>query len=377
MLISPHNPRTLYYGGNHLFRSVDRGETWQIISPDLTRGQPGKSANEGHTLHAVAESPILVGVLYVGSDDGRIHMSKDGGMKWVELTDRVPGVTPNGTISRLECSRFDAGTVYLSIDRHRNDDRTPYLFKSTDFGQTWSPIVNNLPRENPVTVVREDPVNKDLLYVGTEKGMFFSLDGGQSWKRLGKGMPNVRVDDLAVHPRDRELVIGTHGRGVWIMDVAPLQQLTRSVLEKDVALLEPKPGWAYRNRKGMNWGGTHTFLGSNPEYGAPIYYYNSAPLAEQPSVAVLDVQGKVLFEVKGAKEPGMHRVVWAFGPGGGGKGKGGKGMGGGGGKGKGAGGGGGFGGFGGLTIATGEYVVELRVAPDRVLRQRLKVEAEQ
>jgi photosystem II stability/assembly factor-like uncharacterized protein len=375
MLISPHNPRTLYYGGNHLFRSVDRGDTWQIISPDLTRGKPGPSKNAGHTLHAVAESPVLVGVLYAGTDDGRIHMTKDGGAKWVELTDRIPGVTPNGTITRLECSRFEAGTVYLSIDRHRNDDHTPYLFKSTDFGQTWSPIVNNLPPENPIYVIREDPHNKDLLYVGTEKGMFCSFDGGQSWKRLGNGMPKVRVDDLAVHPRDRDLVIGTHGRGVWIMDVGPLAQLTKAVQDKDVVLLEPKPGWAYRSRKGMNWGGTHTFLGSNPDYGAALYYYVNTPLAELPTVTVVDVQGKVVFEAKGSKEPGVHRVLWPFGLGGGGKGKGKGGAASF--KGKGGGGGGFGGGLGGQPIATGEYVVELRLAPDRILRQRLKVEGEQ
>jgi photosystem II stability/assembly factor-like uncharacterized protein len=374
MLISPHNPRTLYYGGNHLFRSVDRGDTWQIISADLTRGKPGPSKDSGHTLSTIAESPVLVGVVYVGTDDGRLHMTKDGGAKWVELTDRVPTVPPDGTISRLECSRFDAGTVYLSIDRHRNDDRSPYLYKSTDFGQTWTPIVNNLPRENPVYVVREDPTNKDLLYVGTEKGMFFSLDGGQSWKRLGIGMPKVRVDDLAVHPRDRELVIGTHGRGVWIMDIAPLQQLKRATLDMQVALLAPRDAWAYRTRKGTNWGGTHTFQGTNPEYGAPIYYYVNAPLETEPTVAVVDVQGKTLFEKKGAKEAGLHRVVWPFGPGGGG-GKGGKG---GGGKGKGGGGfGGGFpGAFGGQPLSPGDYVVELRLGPDRVLRHRLKVEGE-
>jgi photosystem II stability/assembly factor-like uncharacterized protein len=369
MLISPHNSRTLYYGGNHLFRSVDRGDTWQIISPDLTLGKPGPNKNEGHTLHAVAESPLLVGVLYVGSDDGRIHMSKDGGAKWLELTDRIPSVPPDGTISRIECSRFDAGTVYMSIDRHRNDDRAPYLFRSTDYGMTWTSIAGNLPAENPVYVVREDPINKDLLYVGTEKGMLFSLDGGQNWKRLGNGMPKARVDDLAVHPRDRELVIGTHGRGVWIMDVAPLQQLTRLVLDKDVVLLAPRSAWAYRTKRGMNWGGTHTFLGTNPEYGAPIYYYVNSPLTDAPTLIVRDVQGNVLFEEKVSKEPGMHRIVWPI-RAGGGKGKG-----------KGGGGAGGFGGggFGGAQqpISTAEYVVELRVDANRTLKQRLRVEGEQ
>lgn len=226
IVISPHNPRTIYYGGNVVFRSLDRGDTWLLASADLTRGQEGMSSY-GHTLTALAESPLKAGLLYAGSDDGLVHVSRDGGEHWLNVSDRLPDVPANRWITRIQCSPFAEGTAYLSLDRHRNDDRKPYVFKTEDGGKSWKSITANLPAEGSVHVIRADPRNRDLLFVGTEFGLFMSQDAGGSWHRFGKGLPTVAVHDLAIHPRDRELVIATHGRGIYIVDIAPLEQKIR------------------------------------------------------------------------------------------------------------------------------------------------------
>src|SRR5262249_18069321 len=160
-------------------------------------------------------------------DDGRLHVTANDGGKWSDLTAKLPGVPTTRWVTRVECSRFAEGTAYVTIDRHRHDDRAPYVFKTTDHGATCQSLAANLPRGGPVHVIREDPRNRTLLYLGTEFALFFSLDGGKQWRRLLGGFPTVAVHDLVVHPRDRELVIATHGRGVYVLDVAPLQELTR------------------------------------------------------------------------------------------------------------------------------------------------------
>jgi photosystem II stability/assembly factor-like uncharacterized protein len=310
VLLSPHNRFTLYYGGNHLFRSVDRGDHWQVISPDLTRGKPGPDPTTGHTITTVAESPLKVGLIYVGTDDGRLHITRDGGNTWMDLSERIPGVPAERWITRVECSPFAEGTAYVSIDRHRNDDFAPYLFKTSDYGQTWQSLRGNLPPEGPVHVVRADPRNKDLLYVGTEFGLFISLDGGGTWQRQRNGLPTVAVHDLVVHPRDRELVAATHGRGIYLMDVAPLQELTPKVLTAEVHLFEIKPALAYRPHGPRSWAGTKMYLGTNPPYGAEVYYYLREPVGEAPKLTITDGRGKPVAELKTAKGAGLHRVSW-------------------------------------------------------------------
>jgi photosystem II stability/assembly factor-like uncharacterized protein len=310
ILLSPHNPRTLYYGGNHLFRSVNRGDHWETISPDLTRGKPGPSETTGQTITTIAESPLRPGVLYVGTDDGRVHVSRNGGADWTDVSDKIPSVPPERWITRLECSRSAVGTTYLTIDRHRNDDVAPYVFKTTDYGATWVPLATDLPPGGPVHVIREDPRNPSLLYVGTEFGLFLSGDGGGHWLRYRNGLPTVAVHDLVVHPRDRELVIATHGRSLYVVDVAPLQGLTPKVVEADAHLFEVKPATSFPYRRSEGWPGARMFAGANPPYGAVLYYYLKAAQEKPVWITITDAVGNPVAEVRGGKEPGLHRLVW-------------------------------------------------------------------
>jgi hypothetical protein len=306
--LSPHDPRTVYLGGNHVFRSTNRGDAWEKISPDLTRGQPGRNAYMGHTLTALAESPVKAGLLYAGSDDGRVHVHRGDDASWLDVSDKIPGVPPDRWITCLECSPSAANTAYLAVDRHRNDDRRPYLFKTTDTGDSWQLLVGNLPAEGPIHVIREDPFRKDLLYAGTEFGLFVSLDGGGAWHRLRGGLPTVAVHDLVVHPRERELVIATHGRGVYIVDAALLEELTPEVLSAPAHLFEVKPAARFTPR-GLRWP-SRVFAAPNPPFGAVIYYYLGAKTLGPIRVTITDAKGGTVAELSGSAEPGLQRLQW-------------------------------------------------------------------
>jgi photosystem II stability/assembly factor-like uncharacterized protein len=308
ILLSPHNPKTVYFAGNVLFRSDNRGETWNVISPDLTRGKPGPSAHRGHTITTIAESPLKPGLLYVGTDDGNLMVSQDGGRRWYDVTDRLEGVPRDGCVSRVEASRFQEGVVYVTIDRHRNDDRRPYLFKSTDDGTTWTPLTSNLPADGPIYVVREDPRNPDLLYVGAEQGLYISMDGGLSWHRQ-RHLPTVPVHDVAVHPRERELVIATHGRGIYIMDVCPLQELAGSRGAVTAHLCNIRPAVAHR-RVPLTSLGLKSFTGKNPPYGAMFMAYLREAPSTAPTVTIADAAGKTVKQLSLAQQAGLLSANW-------------------------------------------------------------------
>jgi photosystem II stability/assembly factor-like uncharacterized protein len=310
LLLSPHDPRTVYYGGNHVFRSTDRGDRWEVIGPDLTYGKPGRSADGGHTLTALAESPLRPGFLWAGSDDGRVHVSRDGGVSWGDPGGNVPGVPPERWVSRIECSPFAEGTAFLALDRHRQDDRAPYLFRTDDLGKTWKPLAQDLPPDGPVYVVRADPRNPDLLYAGTEYGLFLTLDAGRSWLAFRAGLPPAPVLDLAPHPRDRELVVATHGRGLYVIDVAPLEELTPQVRAAPAHLFAVKPARAFPRPAAREAVKGRNFLAPNPPYGAVIYYALRERQPGKVRVVVSDAAGNEVAEVDGPGEPGLHRVVW-------------------------------------------------------------------
>ena len=308
ILMSPHNPKTIYFGGQFLFRSTDRGAAWSIVSPDLTRGKPGLNDYRGHTITTIAESPLQPGLLYVGTDDGNVHVSHNGGKRWSNITDVIPDVPKDRWITRIEASRYQQGAAYLALDRHRNDDRAPYLFRSEDYGLSWHSIAGNLPKDGPIHVVREDPRNPDLLYVGTEFGLFVSLDGGASWHKQAH-LPTVPVHDLIVHPRDRELVIATHGRGIYIMDVAPLQELTARTRAEAVHLCDVPPVQAFRQVP-LRKLGNRSYAGANPPYGAGFSFYLRQEPAATPVLTISDKQGNRLVELSGAKTAGLQRLQW-------------------------------------------------------------------
>ncbi len=386
LIMSPHNPRILYVGAEKLFRSLDRGDTWTALSGDLTKhldrttmsimGVSGKdpmaSKNDGYTsfgyIVTVAESPKMPGVLWVGTDDGNVQVSRDGGASWTNVSKNVPGIGELYHIARIEPSHFDPAVAYLAVDGHRLDDLRPYLFVTRDYGATWAPLMNNLPAIGNINVIREDPRNKDLLYLGTEFGLYVSFTGGNEWKQFMSGLPTVRVDDLLVHPRDNDLIVGTHGRGIYILDdITPLQQLTASkVMDSEVHLFEIRPGtqWQNDSRLGRFTGGAKWFRAPNPPAGTAISYHLKTVPAGEVKLTVTDYTGKVVRNLTGTKEPGINRVQWnlradppprpanlpaGFGGGGGGQG-----------------GGGGGGGFGGLfnqgpPVEPGTYIVKLSV----------------
>jgi hypothetical protein len=321
-----------------------------VISPDLTLGRPGPGADNGHTITTVAESPLHAGLLWAGTDDGRVQFTRNGGRDWTDVSDRVPGVPRERHVSRVVASYFAEGTAYLALDRHRNDDPRPYLFRTTDYGATWRPLANNLPEEGPIHVVRESSRNPDLLLAGTEFGLFVSLDGGADWQTYA-GLPTVAVHDLVIHPRDRELVIGTHGRGIYVMDVAPLEQLTEKVLAAPAALLDVTPARLYQYRGTHGLRGAKVFTAPNPPFGAPVYYHLAARSDAPVRLVIRDARGNAVTELKGSGEAGLHRVVWPL---------------------RGA----GDGSRPGAVVSPGEYVAELRVG-ERVLSRRFRVEADE
>jgi len=219
-ILSPHNPRVVYHGMNHLFRSMNRGENWERISPDLSRGKESELGDIPYqTIFAISESPLRFGFIYAGTDDGRLHLTTDSGTVWTDIS---AGLAKDRWISRVVASRYDLDTVYVSQNGKRNDDFAAYLWRSRDRGKTWEDISKGIPC-GPINVIREDPENGDILYVGTDLGVYVSTDGAKTWHVLGKGLPSTFVHDLIVHPRDDIMVIATHGRGMWAMDVRPIR----------------------------------------------------------------------------------------------------------------------------------------------------------
>ena len=327
IVVSSHDPTTLFTGGNILYRSADRGHSWTAISEDLTgqldrdeltlMGVPGEditlSRNDGVSsfgnITALAESPRSAGLIYAGTDDGKVHVTRDGGGTWTDLTGRIPGVPEMIYVSRLRPSAFDEGTVYASFDGHRSDDFSPYVFVSTDYGASWRSIGSDLPTGS-VYVIEEDPKNPDLLYIGTEFGLFVSIDRGSNWTRW-KNLPTVAVYDLVVHPRDNDLVLGTHGRSIIVYDdISPLQQLNDEVLASGSHLFDMQPGIQFiPNENGWFLGG-RSYRAGNPEPGVYVHYYLREPAGDDVDVTIRDAAGTVVRELTGPAGAGIHRVVW-------------------------------------------------------------------
>ena len=331
-MLSPHNPKILWLGGNRLFKSYNQGNTW-VASADLTRqidrnqvtlmGVPGDrlqlSKNDGvvsySTIVSLSESPVMPGVVWAGTDDGNLQVSRDGGMTFTEVGRNLPGLPPNHQywISRIDASHFDPGTAYVAVDGHRSDDLKPYVFVTRNYGESFESITGNLPAYGNVQVIREDPKNRRLLYAGTEFGLFVSLDGGKLWQKFMNNYPTVRTDDILVHPRDNDLIVATHGRSVWIVDdITPLQQLTPEVREADAYLFDVRPATAYVNdqQHGQHVGGQKVFVGENAPRGTFINYYLKSAVGGDVKISIADATGKVVRNIDGTKQAGINRVVW-------------------------------------------------------------------
>jgi photosystem II stability/assembly factor-like uncharacterized protein len=344
-ILSPHNPRTIYLGGDRLFRSYDRGDTW-MASPDLTRnvgrndrpimGVDGKapmaSKHDGAASYSnivtISESSVVPGILWVGTNDGNVQVSRDGGDTWKNVIDKIPGAPKEAHISRVEASHHDAATAYVTIDNHRLDDHKPYVYKTTDYGESWTAIAGNLPEGN-VNVIREDPKNRNLLYLGSEYAMYISLNGGKEWKEFMTGLPYVRIDDILVHPRDNDLIIGTHGRSIWILDdITPLQQMTDQVMTAENHVFDVRPAVAYVNniQESISVESAKNFRAENPDRGSAISYYLKSDAPADVRITINDIMGRELRVMTGPKQAGLHRVQWNLSAGGGGRGQGGGGQ---------------------------------------------------
>jgi hypothetical protein len=341
ILVSPHDASTVITGANRLFISRDRGATWWM-SGELTRavnrddreilGMKGSlppcnrqragtcinAKNDGvsfyGTIITVGQSHISPDVIWVGSDDGNIQVTRDGGTTFTEVGKNIPGATREYYVSRVEPSYFDRGTAYVSLDGHRHDDLKPYVYVTRDFGATWTSITGDLPAFGNVNSIRQDPRNPNLLYAATEFGFFTSLDEGKSWKRFMTNLPVVRVDDVIIHPRDNDLVLSTHGRSVWIMDdVTALQQLTPAALQQDVVLFEPRNAVAWKQdiRLRRSVTGQKNFEGENAPAGTAISYYLKNAASGDVKVTIRDLgNGGFARTIDGTKTAGLNRVQW-------------------------------------------------------------------
>ena len=315
--LSPHDPSVVWMGGNHLFRLYQHGDQWEEASPDLTTQDPKKMVTAGSgaethcTIVTLAESPLQRGLVWVGTDDGKLWVTRDGGRQWSDLTANLRGVPAGLYMSRIEPSHHDPGTAYLAIDGHRSDLTRPFLLATHDLGRSWTSIVGDLPANGPTKVVRESPGNRDLLFAGTEFGLFMSLDRGTHWIRLREGLPTVAVDDILIHPRERDLIAGTHGRSIYVLDdITALEQWKPGVAGAPVTLFAPRPATAfhYRTMSG-NWG-QRMFTARNPAFGAYLNYLVKAWTGDGVSITVADSAGKTVRKLSGPGTPGLHRVVW-------------------------------------------------------------------
>ena len=335
--LSPHNQTVFYAAANRVMKSLKAGDEMFPISPDLTNADTMKiristrttggitpdvtGAETYGTIVSLAESPLRPGLLIAGTDDGNLWITRNDGGSWEKLTGRWTGVPPLSYVSRVEPSHFDEATFYVSFDNHRNGDFTPYVYVTNDYGRTFRSIANNLPRGgiNFVHVVREDPINRNLLYVGTDIGAYISTDRGASWRPFMSGLATVPVHDLQIHPRDRELIAATHGRSFWIVDVAPLQQLTGNVIAASAHLFEPKVAWQFSSSQEGELGGGGAgsghmlFRSISPPYGAEIVY-RIAPggPSGRARISIVDASGDTIRTLNAQGTPGLHRVTWAF-----------------------------------------------------------------
>ena len=340
--VSPHDAKIVYHGAQVIFRTSDGGQSWDVISPDLTRNDKSKQKWSGGpitgdntgvetwgTVFAIAESPRRPGLIWAGSDDGRVHITRDAGKTWTDVTSGMAGAPRLGTISIIEPSPFDAGTAYVVIDNHRLDDNRPFLYKTSDFGKSWKPLHSKLPPDVYLHVVREDPAKRGQLYLGTERGVMFSTDDGVTWRSLRLNMPTVAVHDLAV--KNDDLVVGTHGRSIYILDdLQPVRELSAETLAADVHLLPVADAIRWRRGDG-HWASDYGSY-PNPPMGASIYYFLREKRKDEVKIEILDSENRLVKTLSSvprvsdksddeddtedlkkaalAVDAGVHRAVW-------------------------------------------------------------------
>ncbi len=328
--MSPNEKGTIYIGAQFLFRSRDHGQTWDRISPDLTTNDPEKQKQEESggvtvdnsdaethtTIYSISESPKDGQTIWVGTDDGNLQLTRDGGKTWTNVVGNVPDLAKASWVSWVEASRFDPATAYAAFDRHTFGDMDPHVFKTTDYGKTWTSVVTpGSGVRGYAHVIKEDTVSPNLLFMGTEFGLWVSLDGGKQWAQYKGGeFPDVAVRDIVVQPRESDLVVATHGRGIWIVDdISPLRKLTPDVLAQDAVFVPGRPSQQRLNANGGWPEGNATFIGQNPADGATItYYQKKRHIFGKMKIEIFDSQGKLVDTVPANSRRGLSRVVWSM-----------------------------------------------------------------
>ncbi len=323
--ISPHDHNRVYVGSQYVHQTTDGGHSWKDISPDLSLNDEemqqisgglnpeNASIEYANVIFAIAESPVESGVIWAGTNDGQVQVTRDGGTEWTNVTANIPDLPPLGTVSNIEPSRYDAGTAYITVDFHQMNNRDPFIYKTTDYGRTWKSLSSDIPKSvfSYTHCVREDPVRMGLLYVGTENALYVSFNDGDNWMPLQTNLPHAPVHWLVVQEHFNDLVVGTYGRGFWILDdITPLQQLTSDVTGSEVHLFSPRPAYRFRYVAAPMSQRGDTVTGQNPTYGAALHYYlKSAP--EGPiEIDIVDDKGETVRSLEGPKKPGINRVWW-------------------------------------------------------------------
>ncbi len=318
--VSLHQPNTIYAGAQMLLRSKDRGDSWEELSPDLTTNDSIKIAGKGHmmfcTITTIAESPHSPGVIWAGTDDGRVHLTRDNGKNWKKFTKKLAraGSPKDLWTSRIIASSHHSGTAYLAKTGYRKDDFHPYLFITTNFGKTWKNIASNLP-DQPISVIREDPENPDLLFVGNDIGVYFSLDKGKKWIPLKNNMPPVPVKDIKIQAGKKDLIVGTYGRGVFVTHIAPLEEFTEEVQEKDLYFFSITSQPAMNYSQQAEWGnsqlmGNRNHFTPNEENGLQLWYYLKKDTGSSIKFEIYDSENKIIKQLEGNKTAGIHKLVW-------------------------------------------------------------------
>ena len=324
--MSPNDPKTIYYGSQFVHRSRDRGDTWETISPDLTTDDPQRqrqlqsggitndnsTAENNTTIYSISESPKDGQVIWTGSDDGLIYVTRDGGKEWTNVVGNVPDVPEFTWVSSITAGLHDEGTAFVTFDGHRSGDMGIYVYRTDDFGASWTSLVTD-DIEGYAWVVKQDPVNSDLLYLGTEQGLYISLDGGAKWARFKENLPKVAVHDIVIHPTEHDVILGTHGRGIYIIDdVTSLRALTQDVLESNVKLLPSRDSVMMISDQLVNFPPAE-FVGETlPEAASITYYLKKRHLFGDFKIEVLDEEDEVIAKVIGGKRKGLNRASWAM-----------------------------------------------------------------
>ena len=323
--ISPHDHNKVYVGSQYVHQTTDGGQSWTVISPDLSTNDKSKQQISGGltpdndtpeyccVVFAIAESPLEKALIWAGTNDGLVHVTRDGGTHWTNVTSNIPNLPPWGTVSNIEPSSYNAGTCYITVDFHQVNNRDPYVYKTTDYGKSWKSINSDIPKSvfSYAHCIREDPVRKGLLYLGTENGIYVSFNDGETWIPLQTNLPHAPVHWLVVQKHFNDLVVATYGRGFWILDdITPLQQLTTEVQKSDVYLFAPRPAYRFLNRETTLDMPDHGHAGHNPPYGASINYYLKSKPTGEVKITILDVKGQTIRTFTGTKDFGINRVWW-------------------------------------------------------------------